>query len=175
MAKKRKFEDLMTPQEKELVNFKLKDLKRACIIRGLKFGRAVRWDVHKLSSWFLLFYYNDIKYDRLNKFDDWVEVSLKKRGKLDLIHPQLRLGFIGEKDEDGKVTKVKRVKGLKKRKTRRARTPQGVFQGTKKAYTMELVAKGLSKERVVRKVLRKFPDASEKSIGIWFNKANKKK
>ena len=49
----------------------------------------------------------------------------------------------------------------------------GLITGTKKSLTYELVKKGKSSERIIKKVIKKFPDAKEKSILIWVRKAER--
>jgi hypothetical protein len=87
---------------------------------------------------------------------------------------RLRLGFLGEEQEDGS-RRTKRIKGVKKpkEKKRRPRDERGLVAGTKKSYTFELTAKGYDLERVTRRVLKKFPDANAKSISLWYRKAKR--
>lgn len=154
-------------------NMNYKDLKRNVVVRGMDFQEVVDGSFPRLQNW--LHHNGDAPIDTtlLDKFDDWVEKGLKQRGALDLIHPQLRLGYIGERDEEGKVTKRKRVKGIKKKKKKRERTKDGIYKGTKKAYVFECQAKGWSIKKTIRKTFARFPDASEKSIKIWYKKAAK--
>ena len=81
----------------------------------------------------------------------------------------MRLGYIGEKDEEGNIIKRKKVPGIKKSKYKKPREKDenNLVKGTKKSYTWELTKKGLNLERVIRRVQKKFPDANEKSIRLW--------
>lgn len=153
-----------------------KELKREAVIRGMPFPDVVNADVHRLI------YYIEHSNEKPNislidKFDDWVDGQLEmvgyKKGS-SMRSPRLRLGFIGEDDEDGNP-KTKRIKGIPKppKKAKRERDESGLFKGTKKSYTYELYNRGFSLERVNKRVLRKFPDASEKSIKIWYGAAKR--
>jgi len=152
-------------------NMTLKDIKRNCIARGMGFNDLVDSTIPSLQSWLHYNNNNDIEPNRLDEFDDWVEKILLEKGSGDLIHPNLRLGYIGEKDKDGNVKKTKRVKGIKKKRKKREKTKDGIYAGTKKALTFKLQQKGRSLDRTIKKVMRKFPDASEKSIKIWYKKS----
>lgn len=170
------------PADKHIVNMTLKDLKRECVIRGMHFELVISSDIPTITGWFRDHFWDKADHQRLDEFDDWFEKKLKAEkaeSKEDIspyFHPGLRLGYIAEKDEDGNTTKRKKVRTIgKKKKKKRERTEQGIFSGTKKAYTFELQKQGHDKGKVIEMVLEKFPDASEKSIGIWFNKAKKLK
>lgn len=178
--KKRKFESNIHPADKWMERMKLKDLKRECVVRGMEFSNIITLSIPDMAGWFRKNYYNKTEHDLLDIFDDWQEKqiieSLEKRGEdpKNLIHPSLRLGYIAEKDEKGNVTKRKRAKVIiAKKKEKRERTIDGLFAGTKKAYTFTLQMEGKTKAETIELVLKKFPDASEKSIGIWFNKSKK--
>ena len=175
MGKKIQKDDYSTPAQRDLSGYNFKQLKRACIVRGMDFDDVINSTVLKLQSWFLLNYYNDCDNSLLDKYDDYFEDELRDAGAEDLIHPQLRLGYVGERDEDGNVTKVKKVRGLKKiLKKRKEKNNLGIFSGTKKALTYDLAIKGKTKEETIKLVCLQFPDAKDKSIGIWYNKAKKK-
>lgn len=167
--------DYMTPVERTLSKLKIKDLKRECVIRGLAPELVGTLGVPGLESWFVHHFENKIDTNLLNLYDDYVEGVLKANGKLDLVYPELRLGYVGEKDEEGNTIKRKRVPGHAKRKKKnRTKNSDGLFSGTKKALTFELTKQGLSKEEIVKKVAIQFPEAKPKSIGIWYNKAKRK-
>ena len=111
----------------------------------------------------------------IDKFDDWADNQLAilgyPKGK-SIRSPQLRLGFVSE--EEGGEKKVKRIKGLTKpKKEKREKDNLGLYKGTKKSYTFELAKKGYPFERVVRRVKKKFPEVSDKSLKIWFRNASK--
>lgn len=178
--KRRQYEMNLHPADGHFRNMKYKDLKRECVIRGMPFEQVVSSDVNKLYTYFREHYYDNVKHALLDDFDDWQEAkireTLESKGEDSdvYIHPSLRLGYVAEKDEEGNVIKKKRAKLLhKKIKRKRERTPDNIFKGTKKAYTFELQQKGHSKADVIKMVMEQFPDASDKSISIWYNKSKK--
>ena len=181
VKKKRKFEMNLHPADAHLRNLKYRDLQKECVIRGMPFELVAGQDIPSLSSFFRKHFHDPSNHELLNQYDDWIESKIKDqldaRGDDDrsLLHPSLRLGYIGEKDEEGN-TKKKRVRTtVKKKKKKRERTNDNVFKGTKKALAFELQGIGKSKKEVIKEVKEKFPDANEKSIGIWFNKARKQR
>jgi len=178
--KKRKYETGVHPALGHFEKMKFKDAKRECVIRGMPFIEVLSSDITKLYTFFRDHFYDDLNHKLLDEFDDYQEAEIKKHLEAKgedaslLVHPSLRLGYIAEKDEDGNTTKRKRAKTvIKKLKRKRERTNDNIFKGTKKAYTFELQQKGKSKEEVTKEVMASFPDASEKSISIWYNKSKK--
>lgn len=150
-----------------------RDLKRNCVVRGMPFDDVTNGSFPRLQVWLHHNRDAEIIPHLLDDFDDYIEAILKERDREDLIHPQLRLGFIGERDEEGNTVKLKRVKGIKKKRKKRERTKDGIYKGTKKAYTYEGQQKGWSLKKTIRRTLAKFPDASEKSIRIWYKKSER--
>jgi len=174
--KKRNFESRISDAQKELGGMNYPTLKRNCIIRGMPFEEAVDATVLKLQGWFIKNYMKPAVTDLLDQYDAWNEKALRARGLDDVFfHPSLRLGYIGTQDEDGNTLTTKKIRGLKKQKVKRDRTETGIFSGTKKAYTYQLQAEGKTKEETITLVKEKFPEAQDKSIGIWYNKAKKGK
>jgi hypothetical protein len=131
--------------------------------------------VLNLSGWLIKNFNNLINVDLLDDYDIWVE-KVMKSSKMDeaFFHPAFRLGFVAEKDEDGNVTAVKKPRDIKKpKKGKKVKTTDGIFSGTKKAYTYELQKSGKSKEETIKMVLAKYPDAKDKSVGIWWKRSAK--
>lgn len=153
-----------------LTNMTYKDMKRRAISLGMPFPDAVDADFNKLAS-YIQKTENKPDNSLIDKYDDWMDKILEERGyaKNDPMRSyQLRLGFIGEDEETGEI-KTKRVKGLAKpKKPKREKDSSGLWKGTKKSYTYELTNKGLSLERITRRVIKKFPEANAKSIQQWF-------
>ena len=150
-----------------------RDLKKAAVSRGLEFESAVKFDFPALHSWLDKTWNNPIDIDLLDDFDNYIETELLTIGRQDLIHPQLRLGYIGEKsDEEGNI-KIKKPKVERVKKPKREKTDTGLFVGTKKALTYQLQKEGVDLATTITKVLEQFSDASEKSIKIWWKKSQK--
>ena len=178
--KKRKFEMNIPDADKFMNNLKYKDLKRECVIRGMEFDKILSGGIPQLTNWLRNHFIDTIHHELLDAFDDYQEGLIREsmKGKGDdseaIIHPALRLGYIAERDSEGNVIKRKRARTLvKKKKKRRERTNDGMLRETKKALTFQLQQEGNGKLEVISMVMEQFPDASEKSIGIWFNKSRK--
>lgn len=159
-------------------NLDIKGFKREAVIRGMDFDEVLNADIPTMYT-YIVEHFNDEKdTSLLDKFDDYVDKLLRVHGSDELVHPSLRLGFIGERDEEtGLVTKMKRIAGMSKnklRKKRASKTSDGVVGGTAKAMTFELYRQGKSKPECIKLVAEKFPKASDKSVGIWWNKAKRK-
>lgn len=158
-----------------IYNMNYRDCKRRAIALGMPFPDACAADFNKLHS-FIVNSNNKPDPSLIDKYDDWMDKQLEDRGfpKTDPRRSyQLRLGFIGE-NEEGKVVR-KRIKGISKpKKPKREKTQEGIWKGTKKAYTYELASRGFSIERTIRRVLKKFPDAKEKSIKQWYKACKRK-
>lgn len=168
-------------------NMSYKDVKRRAIVLGMPFPEAVEADFGRLAS-FVQKSTNAPDTSLLDKYDDWVDGILEERG-YDKNHPmrsyQLRLGYLGEErpsQEGSEETPLKprrnkkKIKGLPQtKKPKREYTSSGLVQGTKKAYTEELVNKGFSLDRVTRRVLQKFPEANENTVKIWYRKFSRAK
>lgn len=151
-----------------------RDMKRMCIVRGMDFEELLRGDFTRLHSWLHKNWGNKINEELLTKFDDWMDEELLKGGNADLIHPNLRLGYIsdGREDENEGSNKIKK-KEKTEPKVKKEKTEDGIFSGTKKALTYSLQKAGESLEDTITKVIEKFPDASDKSIKIWFKKCKR--
>lgn len=182
VRKKRKYESNIPDADKWMKDKKLKDIKRECVIRGLEFENVISLSIPNLMSWLRFHFDNPCKHELLDLFDDWQEAQViealksKNEDPNSYIHAALRLGYIAEKDDDGNTIKRKRVKVVfARKKQKRERTDEGLFAGTKKAYTYQLQKEGISKADTVKKVLAQFPEASTKSVGIWWNKSRKLK
>ena len=152
-----------------------RDIKRMAVSLGMPFPDVVEADVHGLLS-YIDHTSNKPDLALIDQFDNWSDIQLEEAGypkAQGIRHPNLRLGFLRE-DEEGQV-KVKRVKGLKREKKKRELDQHGLVAFTKKSYTYSLKDKGLSPERIIRRVTHKFPDASEKSIKICMRQWETKK
>lgn len=148
----------------------LRDIKKEVIIRGMPFQEVVSADVPNLYSWWNNNRDAPINKNLLDDFDDWLEEELTAIGRADLIHSNFRFNYLskGEESQPQKVNKI-----ISPPKKRREKNKLGLYAGTKKAMVYEAQQKGWSVKKTIRKVQRAFPDALEKSIKIWYNKASK--
>jgi len=170
-ARKTRLTGSITAAEKEIARFRHIDLQRACISRGMLF-EMIGEGVGTLQSWFLKHYDNDINTDLLDEFDDWRQGIMKGRGTLE--EGFIRLGFIQERDEDGKIKKRKRPRLIKKKKKKRSRNKElNMFSGTKKELTFLSQRGSKTLEETIDIVTKEFPDAKEKSIRIWYKRSMK--
>lgn len=155
-----------------------KDLKRQAIVLGMPFPEASGAGVFDLIA-YINKHSLDITPDTslIDKYDEWISNHFDEIGipQDDAIrNSRLRLGFLGEENEDGE-RKPKRVPGIKKQKrVPKEKDAHGHVKGTKKSYTWECAEKGFDLERTKRRVLKKFPDANEKSIQLWYRAAKRK-
>lgn len=156
-----------------LKNYKLKDLQRECIMRGMDFEEMVKSSVMGLQSWLIDNFEKAKDKSLLTDFDVWMDRILYGGGNGDLVHPSLNLGHF--QDEETGIIREKKIKGFRKSINKKERTADGIFKGTKKAYTYELCKQGKTKDETIELVMEKFPDAKDKSIGIWYNRAKKLK
>lgn len=151
-----------------------RDLQRKAVSLGMPFP-----DVPLAGVFGLLNYINRPDTPNPNpqliyEYDKWVLEQLDNSGvpKDDALRSsRLRLGFVGEEDEEGNKIKRKRIPGIKLskvKKSARERDDFNLIKGTKKSYTWELTKKGYDVDRITRRVKKKFPDANEKSIKLWY-------
>ena len=172
--KPRQYEKNLTPAQKELAMFNYQQLQRACIVRGMHFDALVKGNLYSLQAYFEKHFYDKVDNSLLDKFDEWREEVMRRRGTDE---PFVRLGFIGEKDPStGEVLSIKKPKKFKKPKNTKKREKDGdfgIWLGTKKALTAECLKKGYDLEKTIQKVKDAFPDAKEKSINIWYKRFKK--
>lgn len=178
MSKKPKHGGIHGRALSELENMKHKDLKRACVVRGMPFEEVVNNTTPGLSNWFQNNYGRGQNLGLLDEFDAWIKNELLKRGYKDgdpMLSPSLGLGYIGEVNPETGETIIKRPKGMKKPpKAKRERDEDtGLFKGTKKDLTYQCQKDGLDFKTTFTKVLWQFSEAQEKSVRIWFNRARK--
>lgn len=160
---------------KYVESLNLPDLKRACIMRGLEFEKVGDLSTLGLQSWFLKNFDLPVDHKLLEEYDIWAEDLLRSRNVDEaLLNPYFRLSAVAERNENGDIVKRKRVRSMvPKVRKKKERTKEGLFTGTKKAYTYELAKQGLSKKEVLELVKKKYPEARDKSLGIWYNRAKK--
>lgn len=176
---------------KELSELKFQDLQGTCISMGMTFEDVVHADRPRLESWFCKNYGTKRNKGLLEDFDIWMQKLLAKKYGPD--DPFVKFRRFSKVLEDGttKATQsaLKRAKIKKEKKPKRQRDSKfGIFIGTKKAYTyylandlydkfkdkynMKEIQKGFA-DKLVTKVVAKFPEAQEKSVKIWMTRALK--
>lgn len=166
---------------KELVNFKHRDLQRACIVRGLEFENIVKFGHPKLAEWFTDNYDNTQNENLLILYDAWVEEQLKARGYKEgdtLLSPALKFSFVGDPSKMERINPKAATPILpnaEKKPKAEIDTTTGVRKGTKKAMTYDLSYAGKTPDEIILAVKEAFPDAEEKSIKIWHKRALKEK
>lgn len=149
-----------------------KDLQRKAIMYGMPFPDVPASGVFDLIRFINRSDNPEPNPELIKRYDEWVLKQLDLSGvpeKDPLRNSRLRLSFIEDKDENGNVLK-KRSLTLRKneaKKPPKERDEFNLVKGTKKSYTWELTKKGYDIERIIRRVLKKFPDANDKSIRLW--------
>lgn len=183
MVKKKKDKPVPSKEKSNFLgvagrNQTYRDLKRKAVILGMSFPDACSASVFQLINWINTSEEKPNKH-LINEYDDWMDRQLETAGlaKDDpLRSSKLRLGFLGEEGEDGK-RKTRRVSGIKKpreKKPPRERDEFNLIKGTKKSYVWELTSKEYELERIIRRMKKKFPEANEKSINLWYRTAKRK-
>lgn len=183
MVKKKKDKPVPSKEKSNFLgaagrNQTYRDLKRKAVILGMPFPDACSASVFQLINWINTSEEKPNKH-LINEYDDWMDRQLETAGlaKDDpLRSSKLRLGFLGEEGEDGK-RKTRRVSGIKKpreKKPPRERDEFNLIKGTKKSYVWELTSKRYELERIIRRMKKKFPEANEKSINLWYRTAKRK-
>ncbi len=153
-------------------NLNLRGLQIECVLRGMDFEEIQDSSILNLHSWLIKNWDNPIHRHLVDDYDKWLDAELEAIGREDLIHPTLNLGST-QKSENGDIVKRKIRQVNPEKKKKRERTSEGIFKGTKKAYTYELAKQGIPKDQAIEMVIEKFPEAKDKSISIWYNKAKK--
>jgi len=147
---------------------KLKDLKRACVIRGIPFPRISRYSVHDMQSWLYRNFDKKINPTLLEKYDEWFQAQVE-----DPVHVMLRLAYYTE-DSEGNVKKERRntmMLGIEKTKIEVATFKPK--RGSMKAHVFHMIRNGHTTKEIIKEVMDQFPIANEGSIKSWCSKARK--
>lgn len=178
MAKSKKSKKIQDPRMRVhdlLSSMRIRDLKQAAIARGLSFREVTEFSVLELQSW--LFRHWDDRVDRtlLNDYDVWMDNELREEGLENMIHPMLRLGYMGE-DSDGNVIRKQlkniAISNVPSKKELAQFAPR---RGSKKELVFEIIRDDplIQTKDLVDEVLAEFPDVSVGSIKSWASKARK--
>ena len=174
---------------KELTMMVYRDIQAGCIMRGMDFDEVVQGDSPSLTSWFIKNHNNKMDRELLEDFDLWMDKQLKANGykKSDPFRKFKRFSII---DDDNniqiKTKSLSRARIPKKKREKKAKNSFGVYAGTKKSLTYDLVAimyekkkvKYTAKEmhkkyapKIFDKVKAEFGDAKDKSVKMWMKRA----
>jgi hypothetical protein len=146
-------------------------IKRKAIILGMPFPDATGNSIGSLLN-FINNTPNKPDKSLIDKYDDWMDKRLEDNGyaKDDpMRNSRLRLGFLGEEENGSR--KRKRIPGIKKDKKKavpKEKDEYGLIKGTKKEYVWKLTGKGYTLDRIVRRTKKRFPEANNKSISLWY-------
>ena len=172
MARKRKNQSEATKIEDYksgyMSKLKLKDLKRACIMRGMPFQRVSRYSVHDMQSWLYKNFDDKINPVLLDDYDEWFQKQVE-----DPVHALLKMAYYTE-DEQGNVKKERRntfMMGIEKTKAEVAAFKPK--RGSMKELTFQLIRAGKPTKEVIEEVMAQFTVANEGSIKSWCSKARK--
>lgn len=159
-----------------LESMSYKDAKRRAIVLGMPFPDVVAGDWNSLGT-FIMNSENKPDSSLIHQYDEWMDTQMELAGygpEDPMRHYMLRMGYVSE-DKEANEKKAKRVKGIPKTpKPKREKDENNLWKGTKKSYTFELTRKGYDLERIKRRVIKKFPDANEKSVQQWYRAAIRK-
>ena len=156
-------------------NMNHRDMQKKAILLGMKPRNVVGSD-----HWVLLSYLDENWGQKQNKellfkFDKWLDRKLIRLGK-ESIAPSLRMSFVRDANiENMESAPKKEIKKKEPTKTRkpRVKSAYGIVEGTKKHYVYELTKKGKTTDKIVKAVIKKYPESKENSIKIWIGKAKK--
>lgn len=173
MARRKKKRTEFNAQEDYITGYmsrlRLKDLKRACIIRGIPFSRVSRYSIHELQSWLFRNFENRINVTLLEAYDTWFDEQITS-GPVEL---ELRLSYFGE-DKDGNRKQSRRdtlILGANKTKEEIATFKPR--RGSMKALVFTLIREGKSTKEIIQEVQANYPNAKTGSIKSWCSKARK--
>lgn len=181
----------MHPVDKQLQNMNYRDLKIACIVRGMEFNDVVEGYHGTLAAYFRQNYGDGGDVELLEEFDVWMDQQLAKNNiPADDPLRLFKLSSTLDPETDELLLKRRRIRkaGVKVPKKTKAKAERnkdfGVRKGTKKEYTMTVykklhdLGKNLDSKKLqaklIDKVMAEFPEANEKSIKIWISQAKKK-
>jgi len=158
---------------KKMSSMRYIDLQRNALVRGMDFSQMVNSDLYGLQSWLSANWDKQLDPSLLDQFDYWREKFLYGRGYVG--EPFVRLGYLGKTSEDGETLGQRRkISGIRKpKRKRKEKNADGIFIGTKKELTFKWAKQGKPIDEVITIVLEKFPEASEKSIKIWYRQSLK--
>jgi len=176
MAKKKKAYSNEERISQWLASLKLKDLQRACIMRGFTFILLGESDVNEMQSWILRNYDNAVDHNRLVEFDAWRDDHLKKQGFIkEPLHTSLKLGFYLI-DEDGNETfKRRNIMLMGANKSQAEIAAFRPRKGSMKTRVFDLILEDKGTKEIIKIMAKEFPQAKEGSVKAWCSQARKTK
>lgn len=156
-------------------HMKIRELKQACIVRGMPFRQVVESTVWELQSFLINNWIKPTDKTLLNDFDDWMNTELREEGLEDLIHPRLNMGYFGE-DEEGnehrRQIKNIAISNVASKKEIALFKPR---KGSKKSLVYELIRQDpdITTEELIDRMQEEFPDCPIGSIKSWASRARK--
>ena len=149
-----------------LNNMKMKDLKRACIIRGINFFYLMELDAMGMQDWLMHHWEDEITKSRIHTFDTWVEEHLEL------------FGYVkeGEFPDHLKLAQVRVKKDYLPESMRES--PDEILhykpkKGTPKEKVFKFAQMGYSSKEIIASMQISDPDVSTGSIKVWASKARK--
>lgn len=174
MAKKKN----ETPQDRVsdwLSSLKLKDLKRAAIMRGYPFMMVGSVGVQALESFVFKHYTDRVNPNLLVEYDNWMEKTLLEEGTIDSpIHIDLKLGFYVTDDGGNERHKRRNLNLMGVVKSKEEVATFRPRRGSKKTLVFELIEKGVNTKDIIAEVQQEYPDTTENTIKVWCSQARKK-
>ena len=174
--------DGLDPAFRELKEYRRKELQKECIKMGIPFPLVCDYSQTQLMSWFIKNWKDPKDRDKelLEQYDEWFLYEMLKKNydprdpKVGyLFHPAMQMATVSSESEEETEELLKQKKSHKTSKpksapkTTRVKDESGIVKGTKKALTIKLAKEGLDINKIIKKVLKEFPDANENSIKIW--------
>lgn len=166
-----------------LITLNHKALQKECILRGMDPAQVVSVNHFELTRFFSENFDNTKDLNKLVEFDAWRDQQLVDQGHMEkgkMVHPHLRMGYTKGIEGLEKIPDSKKPDGVIAPTKKKPDKPKaevnattGVREGTKKALTFNSAYAGVSMEDTITAVKEVFPEAEEKSIKIWYKRAQK--
>jgi len=156
-------------------HMKIKELKQACIVRGINFRDVSELDVWGLQDFLIKNWAKVSDKTLLNEYDIWLENELKSEGLTELIHPLLRMGYFGEDEEGNEVRRQVKNIAISNVKSKKEIAMYKPKKGSKKSLVYFLIRENpkITTNELIDRLLEEYPDISIGSIKSWASRARK--
>jgi len=166
MAKKRK--SYYDPREKLLASLNVKNLKRACIVRGIPFRDITILDFLQMQSWIFKNFDNPTDPTLLEEFDVWYEAELLAEGLIEeKLHVDLKFGYYSYDNDGNRKDKKRNPLIVGNNKSDKEKAQFKPKRGSRKELAFSLFSQGLKTAEVIEGVWEVYPDVAEGSIKVW--------